>query len=156
PDLFGETFVLVEQYTFWGFHATVTVLLLLAGLKRAPLAFAGAGLSVIASLPPFLAKHLYTAFADGWHAARIVMTALTLLHLAGTILLLLAAASSEEEIVIQRSPLASTGLRHASAALWLRVIAAGVGVMLTFLAVSSRGDGAATMLKLALFGGLLV
>lgn len=148
-----ELLYTVESYVWsatmiGGFAALITAA---GGWRRAPV-LAGVAIVaiVISRAPPVLWKPLHAVFLEvvGRAGATLVFSLLWLVALGATVALLAGmdkVEPSEDALACER------GLRRASSALWLRVIAAGALVLVMLLAVASRGGGA-SMLKAIMVG----
>ena len=150
----GEMIWKVEQYTYWGLGTCVAIALAFAASKRSrAAAVVGFALSMVARMPGFLGEPLFQALDLGPRATEIVYTVLGILHTIAYLVLVIAATDGVE---VPRRELATRGFGLAASSLTLRVIAAAAGVVLVVMAVSSRGEGGASLIRFGMIGGLLV
>ena len=150
----GEWIWRVEQYVYWTVNTAAAIGLAVAGAPRArALMGVGLALCLASRLPPVLGEAIFGGMDLGRQGAELVRYAFGLVHTIGLLLLVVAATDG---VAAPRRELAARGFGLAASALWLRLIAALVGVLLTVVAVSSRGDGGVGAIKLAMFASLVV
>jgi hypothetical protein len=151
----GDHFSRASEQTFWyvrwALELTVTIGLVIAAHRSRTLVIAGAALLLFRSLPPFAWEELGSVLGD--HAwTRMISTLIHATGTTGVLLLLLGASRGTDPSV---PSLAIRGFRLAARGVWLRVIAAIVGVCVTFMMfAASRGSGKGV--EMALVAALLV
>lgn len=151
----SETIFTVDGYLWFAAKLAVPIGLAIAAWKRAPVLVAVAVVARLADdLPPPLARAFYGWLdlgVQGWFVLDSVLRAV------GIVLAIAVVATVARGAPTSEPARAVAGLRRSASALKLRVIAAVVMTGLTLLVIAGKsGEGAVSMLKLAMMAGAVI